>query len=426
VHDLTPGQFLNDSSVTPSSDADVITFTVSNPDRDTAARLATDYARQFGAYRHDLDTASVEDAEARIVNELKKLAPARGSDAYNYLLGKSQELQSLQAFQSPNAYVVHPAADAAQVRPRPVRDSVLAAVVGLLLGVALAFLAETLDTRVRSVDEIRDRLGLRVLARIPPPRRRQQPLVMLHDPWSPQAEAFRALRINVDLMNFQRHAKKIMVGGAQHDEGKSTIVANLAVALARAGRSVAVVDADLHQPTLHRLFDIEPTLGLTDVLLGDVPLERALVPVDVGERPSPTASTNGSGSLGGVVQVLPGGHSRVEDKLAAHERIGRVLRRLESRAEYVLVDTPPLLQFADGVGVSAHVDGVIVVVRLKDGNRSSLDELQRVLAVLPTEPLGVVATSADGGPKAYGSAYQSDRGRETAVSRAAEPDPSRR
>lgn len=116
----------------------------------------------------------------------------------------------------------------------------------------------------------------------------------------------------------------------------------------------------------------------------------------------------------------------MEDKLVAGERIDRVLRGLEARAEYVLVDTPPLLQFSDGVGVSAHVDGVIVVVGLKDGSRSALDELQRLLAVFPTEPLGVVATAADGPPGTYAASYHGYRGREAAVARAVEPDPSPR
>jgi hypothetical protein len=79
------------------------------------------------------------------------------------------------------------------------------------------------------------------------------------------------------------------------------------------------------------------------------------------------------------------------------------------------------------VGVSAHVDGVVVVVKLKDGRRSSLDELQRLLAILPAEPLGVVVTAADGGPRGYYAAtQQGERSREIALSRAAEPDPSRR
>jgi hypothetical protein len=318
---------LDASSVTPAVDADVITFTVTHPDQETAARLATAYARQFGAYRHGLDAASIEDAQAKVASELKRLDPRPGSATYNYLLEKSQQLQSLQVFQTPNSYVVPPGVGPRRRCGRSRFGTPCSRASSACSSASRSrFLVETLDTRVRSVDEIRDRLGLRVLARIPTFRRRQPPVVMLGDPWSPQAEAFRTLRINLDLMNFQRHAKKIMVAGAQHDEGKSTTAANLAVALARAGRSVALVDCDLHQPTLHRLFGIEPTVGLTDVLLGDVPLERALVAVDVGESAAPSSPTGGNGSspAGAVVQVLPGGHARVEEKLVAGERIGRV------------------------------------------------------------------------------------------------------
>jgi Mrp family chromosome partitioning ATPase/capsular polysaccharide biosynthesis protein len=394
VRKLSPRGLLEASSVNPSTQSDVITFAVEDRDRALASRLATAYAQQFRAYRNELDSASIAEAQASVERELKRLGNAgTQTAAYAYLLGKAEQLQSLEALQSANSYVVQPAEQAVQVRPRPFREGALAAVVGLLLGVALAFASETLDTRVRSVDEIRDTLGLRILARIPtPPRRRGRGVSAGR--FSPQAEAFRTLRINLDLVNVQQHAKTIMVAGAHHEEGKSTTIANLAIALGRAGRSVAIVDCDVHGPSLHRLFGVEAAPGLTDVLLNDVPLDGALRTVPLGRASAQRA--NGSAAGVGVVRVLPGGRSGVDDTLVAGDAIGQLLRELASEYDFVLVDTPPLLEFGDGIDLSAHVDGVVVVVRLKSTKRAALAELERVLAELPAEPLGVVVTAAEG------------------------------
>jgi Mrp family chromosome partitioning ATPase len=306
------------------------------------------------------------------------------------------------------------------VDPKPILDSMLAAVVGLLLGVALAFLAETLDTRVRTVDEIRDALGLRILARIPEFRRQQAQMVMLQEPQSAQAEAFRTLRISLDLIKAQRELKTIMVASAQHEEGKSTTVANLAVALARAGRTVAVVDCDLHRPSLDRLFRIRTTRGLPDVLVGDASIERVLTRIAIG-RPASGAEepiSNGSGSLSGVVEVLPSGQADVEEALVG-EGIREVLQDLESRFDYVLVDTPPLLDFGDGLGVSAHVDGVLVLARIKRSKRGALTELRQILDGLPAEPIGIVATGTDVAARRYYSPEpQSKRHRDAQLERA--------
>jgi Mrp family chromosome partitioning ATPase/capsular polysaccharide biosynthesis protein len=403
VHSLTASQLLANSSVTPSSDADVLTFSVTDPDQNLASRLATSYAQQFQQYQHRLNVTSLNQAQDKVNHELRRLGHAASHSAlYGYLIGKSEQLQSLQTLESSNNYVVHPAAAATQVQPRPLRDSMLAVVVGLLLGVALAFLVETLDSRVKNVEEIRGILGLRVLARIPAFRRRQEQMVMLRDPQSPQAEAFRTLRTNLDLANAHRELKTLMIVSAQHEDGKSTTVANLAVALARAGRTVVVVDCDLHHPALHRLLRVRAPRGLQQVLAGDVPIERVLTPVEIG-RPTTSegaSGSNGSGTVTGVVEVLPGANGQLGDGLLG-ERISEVLRELEPRFDYVLVDTPPLLEFGDALSLSAHVDGVLVVARVKGTKRGALEELQQVLAALPALPIGIVATGTDSAAGAY-------------------------
>ena len=183
------------------------------------------------------------------------------------------------ALQTSNAYLVEPADAADQISPLPVRTGLLALTLSLILGVGLAFLYETLDTRVRSADEIATRLGLPQLARIPAPRRKiskKNGLVTIEEPNSANAEAFRILRTNLDFVDLDRQARMIMVTSAVEGEGKSTTAANLAVTLARSGRRVVLVDLDTRRPFLHEFFGLEREDGLTRVALGYSELDVAL------------------------------------------------------------------------------------------------------------------------------------------------------
>ena len=199
---------------------------------------------------------------SELEGRLKALEAAgdRQSALYASLVDKEQQLRTIEALQTANAFVVRSGGKAVQVQPRPVRNGVLGLALGLLFGVGLAFLWETLDTRVRSAEEIAERLGLPLLARIPAPPRRlrnENRLVMLADPAGIHAEAFRMLRTNLEFANLERGARTIMVTSAVETEGKSTTIANLAVALARAGKRVALVDLDLRRPFLARLFALD-------------------------------------------------------------------------------------------------------------------------------------------------------------------------
>ena len=403
VRDRTPEDFLEDSTVAPRPDADVLEFRVTDRDPGLAVRLATAYAREFTEYRRELDTAALTEAQSAIREELAELEESGGRDSalYAELISKEQQLRTLQSLQTGNAFVVRSAHEAEQVQPQPVRNGILGLGVGLILGVVLAFLWEGLDTRVRSAEEIAERLGLPLLARIPTPSRRrrgQVQLSMLADPNGQEAEAYRVLRTSLGLGEPLHGARVVMMTSALPDEGKSTTLANLAVAFARAGRRVITVDADLRHPTLHRFFQLEPKPGLTDVVVGRVGLDDALAEVALPSLENAVSERDGNGhhDVLGVLQVLPcGASTRDVGELIGSQALVDVLQELRCRADLVLVDAPAFLPNSDGLMLTANVDALLVVTRLNVVGKPMLDELRRLLEIAPSTKLGFVVTGAD-------------------------------
>jgi capsular exopolysaccharide synthesis family protein len=403
VSSLTADELLNDSKVSTQPNADLLDFSVTNRSRALAERLATAYAQSFSGYQREVDSAAYASARRDVEAQMAQLraAGAKGSGLYAELVSKRKQLRTLETLQTSSAVLVRSADSAHQVEPRPVRNGILGFVFGLVLGIGLAFLLHALDTRIRSSEEVAERLHLPLLARLPAPPKRlraKDQLVMQEDPQSGNAEPFRILRTNTEFVNLERKARTIMVTGAMDQEGKSTTVANLAVAFARAGRRVIVADLDLRRPMLHRFFDLETGSGLTDVALGHVSLDQALMPAPITEGKSRKAaqSMNGQGRLLGSLAVLPAGAVPPDPgEFVGTRALTELLEDLERRAEIVLLDTPPLLQVGDAITLSAKVGGMIVVINLGRIRRPILAELHRVLVSCPAEKLGFVLAGAD-------------------------------
>jgi Mrp family chromosome partitioning ATPase len=181
-----------------------------------------------------------------------------------------------------------------------------------------------------------------------------------------------------------------MITSAVDAEGKSTTVANLAVALARAGRRVVVIDADLSHPHLHRPFDV------------DQRLVQALQPIGSTEDSSGADDSSRRVGQTGSLEVFPAGSALQDrDELGFDRAVGRIIQRARGRADIVLVDSPPVLS-GHAIGLSAHVDAVVVVVRLKALKTSALEDLGWMLEASPAIKLGFVVTGDDTS-EGYGS-----------------------
>ncbi len=422
---MTPGSFLRSSSVTPNPDADLLEVVVTNLEAQNAVRLVNTYADEMTDYLTEVDTARINDAletvKARITS-LRAQGVTLGSPAYATLLQNQTQLETVGKLLANNTQVLRRAVGAEKIRPRTRRNSILGLLLGGFLGIGLAFFAEALDKRVRSEREVEEALGLPLLGRIPKPDRRLRStgqLVMLTEARSMAAEPVRKLRTNIEFMNLERNARTILVTSSIQREGKSTTIANLGIALARAGRRVVLVDLDLRRPFLNRFFLTVPGgPGVTDVVLGRVKLSDALRPVPIPAAevrpgrgnvrigvPVAAESTNGHSRLDGVLNVLPAGTLPPDaGEFVGTEPVGAILQTLGEQFEYVLVDAPPLLAVGDAMALSAAVDAMFVMVRLNVVHRGMLKELARLLEGCPAEKLGYVLAGAELG-EGYGYPY---------------------
>jgi Mrp family chromosome partitioning ATPase/capsular polysaccharide biosynthesis protein len=400
-----PSHLLGTSAVTVGENSDVLTFSANNADPEVAAELATEYARQFTLYRSELDTQELETARKAAEDEIKALKAAgeTGSALYESLVESALRLKTLETLQTSRATLFRPATGAGQIQPKPERNVILGLGLGLFVGLGLAFLWEALDSRVRSAEQVSGRLHLPMLARLPrPPRRlrKDDQLVMFADPHGPHAEAFRILQANLELTIGQgapeKHAPRIMVTSAVEREGKSTTVANLALAFSLAGRRVTLIDLDLRSAMLHRFFRVDRIPGLTDVALGNAAVTDTLVRVDTTQLPVVTRNGDHRLPAAGSLELLPSGTPLASaGELVARLPLESMLAELQGRSDLILIDGPPLLRTGDAMTVASAIDGVLVVARLNAVRSAMLDDLERILDMYPGAKLGLVVTGAE-------------------------------
>ena len=258
---------------------------------------------------------------------------------------------------------------------------------GLVLGIGTALVRNALDTSVNSPEKLRRVAGVPNLGTIAfdahVPRR---PLTVHEDPHSPRAEAFRQLRTNLQFVDVDNPPKVVVVTSSLPGEGKTTTIANLAIALAAARQRVLVIEADLRRPKLAEVLGLERSIGLTSVLTGRVAVDHAV-----------------QHWSGGTFDVLASGPLPPNpSELLASRHMAALLDDLRGRYDLVLLDTPPLLPVTDAAAVAPAADGVVVVCRFKQSRcaqlQSAVDGLDAVSATL----LGTIFTMVPGsGPRAY-------------------------
>jgi capsular exopolysaccharide synthesis family protein len=395
-------QPLSVTAVTTSAgpDSNIIGVTVTDRDPRRAALFANAFANQYIGFRRDTTRARYARALQAVQTRLAQARP-NTPDATT-LQAQAKQLKLLVSLQTGDAQVVQDATPpTSPVRPDPARNIALGAIVGLLLGLGLAFLRDRLDRRVKSEDQLESVLpGVPIVGLVPEPRRRRASRQMT-------AEGFHSLQANLALLGRDRPLKTLLVTSAAPEEGKSTVALNLALAMREKGQSALVLDADLRRPSLSDRVKADSRVGVSSILAGEGTLgasvqERAVEP-----------SRNGSGpsvALGGELSLVPAGPPAANVQLLLNDRsLGSLLEASRERTEVAIFDGPPVGSFADMLPLAKEVDAVIVVVRLYYSRRDQLKRFSAQLANAGIQPVGVVVLGAALGPSRYYADYLAKR-----------------
>ncbi len=390
---------LKDLSVSVEAGTEILIFEYSAENPEVAMSRAQAFAQGYLDLKRDQRLGYLIDAERALKRQIRR------ADDQVTISSLEQTLAQLRAASTlasrPGEIVKSAELPSDPSSPSYPRNLALAGLLGLGLGIAAAFVRERLDDRFRDPAILQPYTNAPVLAVVPRTRRFRSKnpddqIISLSDPMSPAADAFRALRAGViylhaDLPPGISKMKILMVASARPEEGKSTISANLAVALARAQKSVILVDADLRRPRLGALLESETKLGLANVLSGEVDLEQVLVKTKLP-------------SLRFLDTGAPGKNAW---ELLETPAMAGTIDRLNGLADYVIIDTPPVLTSPDAITVAPLVDGVLLIAASNQTKIRSLRETVRQLETVGAVIVGSVLNmhKPSGASKYSGASY---------------------
>jgi capsular exopolysaccharide synthesis family protein len=394
----TPAKLLLRVTATTDGQSNIVTIVALDSSATGAAATANAFADAYIAWSRDNQVASIKaagdqiqqrltQAQAQVAALAKTAGGANGVGRNDLqtaealvasLSSKLEQLRINQELATGSASVLASAVvDPVPVSPSHIRDAGLGLVIGLFVGLCVVFLVEQLDTKIRSSQEIEEIYGAPVLGSIPVEtfyKKNASRLSLVPNPSGAAADAYRGLRVGLDFTNFKRDVKTVLVTSAVPSEGKSTVAANLAVALSRAGRRTALLICDFHRPATSAFFDLRGTIGLSDYLTGEYGIGDALQQVEGLERLSVVTA--------GQVPPNP-------SELFASSRMESLVQVLRESVDWVILDAPPVLAVADAAALARLVDGVLMVVRIGMSKREDARAAREQLENIGARILGV-------------------------------------
>jgi succinoglycan biosynthesis transport protein ExoP len=368
-----PSVLLHNVSVSIPANTQFLDITYSSPDRSSSARAAQAFAQSYLDFRRKQASDAFSTAAQGYERQIQQLQTELGGKQQDLAAATvgSSEAAALQAeinaltsqiaiLQAQVAPLLAPSVDPGEIVspavvptspsiPNYPRNLALALTVGLILGVGIAFLRERLDDRLAGREEFEEVLGAPILGIVPKRsgtrKRNWTELSVLQDPKTSAAEAYRTVRTNLQHLARNEGLQIFTVTSPMLGDGKTTVSANLAVALAKSGKRVIAISCDLHRPRLHRFFELDNAVGLTSVLTGQASVGDAVRRV-------------GSDTLG----VLPSGPTAASPtELLGSDEMERLLVELKRTADFVILDTPPLGAVGDALILAPKTDGVLLV-----------------------------------------------------------------
>ncbi|MCX6032009.1 MAG: polysaccharide biosynthesis tyrosine autokinase [Chloroflexi bacterium] len=350
--------------------------------RQTPASSAGETQQRQAFVKSQLDDLEVKikETQAEITkkqDELGNMFSARQiADAQTQVAGLQTKLTTLQANYAALlsntqqgsintlSIIEPPALPTKPIGPNKLATILLAAAIGLVLAGGAAYLLEYLDDTLKNPDDVQKELGLTTLGAVPLIENRDGELAALSGGQSAAAESYRVLRTNLQFASVDRPLRTLLITSPAPTEGKSMTAANLAAALAQAGRRVVLVDTDLHRPRLHRIFKLRNNAGITSALLEEHPALDALL--QETQVPNLRVLTSGP---------LPPNPA----ELLGSTRMKELLAELTALADIVVLDSPPTTALSDAAILSIHCDGVLLVL---DSGKTRREVAKRALEAL--------------------------------------------
>ena len=308
---------------------------------------------------------------------------------YDGLQQRLQEAGIIAGLHSTNIRKIDPA-DAPDFPSSPVKsvNLTLGLLCGLGIGLVLSFMVEALDTNIKTIYDIEERLGLPMLGVVPqvdskllsPETFVRDATSALPGAWSRLAEAYRSLRTTILLSRAGTPPQVILISSAKPSEGKTSITTLESIVFALNGARVLLIDSDLRRPSVHLRFRIANKVGLTSVLTGKAVLEEAIVPVTA--LPS--------------LHILPAGPiAPMPAELLGSLQMQRLVEGLRSSYDFILIDTPPVLTVTDAAVLVSVSDGVVLVLRYGQATRNVVARASEILLRSGAHLLGVVLNAVD-------------------------------
>jgi capsular exopolysaccharide synthesis family protein len=308
---------------------------------------------------------------------------------YDGLQQRLQEAGIIAGLHSTNIRRIDPA-DAPDFpsSPRKSINLTLGLLCGLGIGLVLSFMVEALDTNIKTIYDIEEKLGLPMLGVVPQvDSKLLSPETFVRDAtspvpgaWSRLAEAYRALRTTILLSRAGTPPQVILVSSAKPSEGKTSITTLEAIVFALNGARVLLIDSDLRRPSVHLRFRISNKVGLTSVLTGKTPLQDAIT--QVAAVPS--------------LHILPAGPiAPMPAELLGSLQMQRLIEGLRSNYDFILIDTPPVLTVTDAAVLVSISDGVVLVLRYGQASRNVVARASEILLRSGAHLLGVVLNAVD-------------------------------
>lgn len=389
---LTEQDVSESVTVTGRGESGIVDVAATSTSPPLAAMIANTYSRQFVKEQQSANRRFFRSALALVSKQLQQLPPAQrfGSDGLD-LQERAHTLSLLSELGYNNAEVAQEASvPSSPSSPKVTKDTAIGALVGLIVGLFIAFVVERFDRRIKSSEELEALYALPLLGVVP------KSSALSRSPLPPsEAEAFSLIRAHLRFFSVDRDVRTLVIASPQPGDGKTTIAHHLAEAAARLGSRVMLIEADLRQPTLAARLGIGSGPGLADVLIGASAMNDAVRVKALGAQ--------GESDDGHRLDLLAAGTARPPNpgELLESRMMSSVIDQARSAYDLVVIDTPPLGAVSDAFPLLTKVDGVVIIGRIRRSRRDAAEELQKVLAGSGASLLGVIANGAK--PRVPGS-----------------------